>query len=218
MTFAEIYADVQAYFASRNDVTAAIAKAAVNDVYKRLSMSFRFYELEFDTTQATVDGTASYTIPTGARKTIGIVDTTNHWQLDPRDIRWYMGQWTGTGYTGRPEYYVRYGSKYYVWPTPDDAYSLQIYYNKLPTELSADADEPVFPEEWHKVLSLISAADVGFQLGLDTRAMNLKNEGLGIITMLQEDRVMDERQKTIQVQVAKTRPTGRQRGSYAEYP
>lgn len=219
MQLSEMRVLVQRAFASRADVTNAIVDAAINDVYKRLAMSFRFYELEnTDTGITTADGTAAYSVPTGARKTISIVDTTNKNRLWPKDIEWYEQMDTSTDVSGRPEYYVRYGSQYLFWPTPDGAYAIRVRYTKLPTTLSADGDTPVYPTEWHMVIVRLAQADIAMDLGLDTRAMNLKNEGLSIITAIQEDRTMDERQQTAHVIVERTRPSSRQRGNYAEYP
>lgn len=217
MTLDEMRTEVQAILGGRSDATDDIVDDYINAAYKQLAMSFRFYELEnTSTSTTTVSGTASYAVPTGCRQTISIVDTTNKNKLEPRDIAWYEQQDTSTDVTGAPEYYVRYGSNYLLWPTPDGAYSLRIRYTALPDTITT-GEEPVYSVEWHRVLVFLAASSLCFRFGLDSKGMNLKNEALGMISALQEDQVQDARMRTSQVSFERTRPSGRLRG-YAENP
>lgn len=216
MQLSEMRDEVQAIFAERSDVTDAIADDYINANYRRLAMSFRFYELEQSTTFATVSGTDSYSVPTGCRETISLVDTTNRVKLTPKSVDWLEMQDRTSNSSSPPEFYVRFGSDYLLWPIPDGAYTVRVLYTKLPDELSADADEPVYPPEWHRAIVWLAASEIGFRFGLDTKAMNLKNEGLGVIKAIQEDPVMDRRNRNMQITLEKRRMSPRQ-GHYAEY-
>lgn len=221
MTFAEMYGEVNTYYGSHALLTAtssAKSKEFVNRMYRQLARSYRFYELDStDTSKATVAGTATVAIPTGAREIVSVRDTDNRVKLVKRDIEWYENQDQSSDVQGVPEYWIRYGSNILFWPTPDGAYDLQIRYMALPALLSADGDTPVYPADWHEVIVLLAASRAGYWLGLDTKAMNFKSEALGLIASLTEDIASDKMHSTGQMAVQRTRPNPRGSG-WAQEP
>lgn len=54
--------------------------------------------------------------------------------------------------TGVPQNYYLQNGKLGFWPSPDAAYTIFMDYYKLPTELSADADESIIPLSYREAL------------------------------------------------------------------
>lgn len=52
----------------------------------------------------------------------------------------YLERQYQTSTTGLPHYYHYYDETFYLYPTPDAAYTVKVYYRKLYTDLSADGD------------------------------------------------------------------------------
>lgn len=215
MQFSEIYGELESNLGSNALLTAsssAKSKEFVNRVYLEMALQYDFYENQkTDTGSATVASTATVAVPTGARRILTVRDTSNKIKLKKRDIDWYEDQDQSSDAEGAPEYWLRYGTNIILWPTPDDAYNLQIRYKTLPTALSADGDEPFFPTEWHGALVLLATSRAAFWLGLDTKAMNFKSEGLGLIAGISEDPGMDDLGESGQFAIRRTRRTARDR-------
>lgn len=74
-----------------------------------------------------------------------------------------------------PERYYLKGNQIGFWPVPNDAYSISIDYFKIPTELSADADEPIIPVPYRQALiqfALSKEHDFNTDPDLAQKAMN----------------------------------------------
>jgi len=194
MTFLEMQTEVKLYLGNRPDLTTALVKDYISRMYDQISLVFRFYEIEStDTSITTVSGTAAYTTPSGVRVIQSIRDTTNKNRLEAQDMNWYENQDDDSSTSsGKPLNYVRYGAQLLLSPVPDGAYALRIRVRNLPTALSADADTPVFPAEWHEVLVLLAASRASFIFGIETQAMNLKSEALALISSILEDPSQDQ--------------------------
>lgn len=192
MTFLEMYGEVREFFSNNTVFTTTQSKAYVNRVYAETALQFRFYELEsVDATLVTVASTATVAVTSGTRRVILLKDTTNKRVLRFRSLEWMEEQDDSGDVISQPEYFTRFGTNLILWPIPDDVYTLRMRYRKLPTALSADGDTPVFPTEWHGYLVLKAASKAAFKLGLDERAMTLKNEALGLLKEISEDPTED---------------------------
>lgn len=76
---------------------------------------------------------------------------------------------------GLPEYYYIKGGNIGFWPEPGAIYSVAIDYFKVPTELSADADEPDIPIAYRQALvqfALSKEHDFNTDPDLAQKAMN----------------------------------------------
>lgn len=102
-------------------------------------------------------GTASYTFPSAVHQIHGMSVTTTSGVLYPPlekvDIETIMQYRKAAGgastVTGTVEYYALLGFQdFEVYPTPQAADTITIYYSGLPTALSANTDVPVFPEPY----------------------------------------------------------------------
>jgi len=206
MQFQEIYTNVMGWFKNRPDLTEVLAQRFVNEAYQQMNLSFRFHETDetFDIT--TVADTSEYDVPTSPAdiaviRKAKIVESGE--DLDLRDIDWYDEQLDGAGSddetSGVPTALLRYGAKIIIYPTPDDVYTIRIRGTKRVEELDLDDDEPVYPPSWHPVIEMLAAARAGFYLGEDSRAVNIKNEALGLVVALQEEPTADQRYRRAQI-------------------
>lgn len=211
MTFQEMYEEAQSYLADRGDYADADAQDDINRAYRRLCNAFSFYESEdTDASITTADGTASYDTPSDVVSIVSIKITGDtEYTLTPQIMPWYERQDTTDDNKGIPEFYIRHGSKLYLWPTPDDEYSLRIRHEKPPTALAANDDEPVIPEEWHEIIVLQAASRACFRFGMAQRGQELKNEALGMISGLQEQTTKDARYRIGQMRLQRTRRSSR---------
>lgn len=65
--------------------------------------------------------------------------------------QWYPVPSLGVG---TPTDWYEFAGNIKLYPTPDQVYTLTLRYQKVPTELSADADVPQIPEEFQEILVL----------------------------------------------------------------
>ena len=67
--------------------------------------------------------------------------TNNTYTMVPKEIQWILDNNTsGSTFTGPSIYYAWYANKLYLYPTPDDAYTITLYYKKSYSDLSGDSD------------------------------------------------------------------------------
>lgn len=77
--------------------------------------------------------------------------------------------------TGLPEKYYLKSGKIGFWLSPGDVYTVSVDYYKVPTELSADADEPIIPIAYRQGLvqfALAKEHDFNTDPDLSQKAMN----------------------------------------------
>ena len=105
-------------------------------------------------TLVTESGKADYSYFAGMMFAISLRDTTNSTWLRQRDIRWFDRYRSTTN--GKPSRYATYSLKFYLDPTPDGTYSIQVRFRKqvdIPV-LTQDSYVPVIGEEWHEAIEL----------------------------------------------------------------
>lgn len=218
MTFQDMYTEVKSYLSNKADFTDPSAKALVNRMYRNVSTSFRFRNRQkLDTSQSTVDGTATLNIPTNARDVLALKLTgTVEYVLEKQTREWYDQQDTTAVNKGRPEYFIPWNTKIYLWPTPNAVYTTQITYLDLPADMVNNGDVPELPVEWHEFVVLLAASRACFLNSMDLRGMNLKSEALGLLTTLTEDNTRDQRGVVGQISVQRTRSGSMRPTGYAE--
>jgi len=133
--------------------TAYITLATKNKLWG-VRKNFRFPELEAVTTDTTADGDSTVNTPTNCMIVRHVWDSTNDVKLRAVPFHKYIS-YTGretAASEGKPTEYVRNGEYIYLYPRPDDEYTLYIYYRKRPaklvdaddvTEIGAEWDEPI---------------------------------------------------------------------------
>ena len=114
-------------------------------------------DLEATTTFSTASDDADYlysAIASNILFPLALRDTTNDNPIRRRPLRWYARHKATS--TGKPQRYVTFSKTIYLDPTPDDTYTIQIWYRKtvdIPI-LQAGADTPVIDELWHELIVL----------------------------------------------------------------
>ena len=106
---------------------------------------------------ATVDGTAYVTRPTDAIQVYAVWDSTNDRKMDNIGWREYIAK-TGRATAAsesEPKFWATYGSYLYLYPTPDDAYALTVYYRKRPAVLTG-TDVTVIGAEWDEAVTKLA--------------------------------------------------------------
>jgi len=60
---------------------------------------------------------------------------------------------------GTPEVYFLKKDRVTLYPVPDRAYTLRLYYSYRIADLTSDSDTPDIPEEFHEFLAILAAMD-----------------------------------------------------------
>lgn len=142
-------------------------KEAINTWQRRILTKPQFTRLLRDRqlTLTSASGTHTYTFSSSVKRINGITDTTNDIPLVRRDLSWLREQDSGLDFTGIPAAYVFLGSsstsalQVQLWPTPQGAYSYTVDYTAGIADMTADAEVPLLPEDFHHLLALGAQAD-----------------------------------------------------------
>jgi len=118
----------------------------------------------------------TYSFPSSVARLIHITDTTSHqMKLVRRDLAWLRAADPGLETLGGPECYIDLGRastgllQVQLWPTPQDAYTYLIDYTAQIADMEDDAEEPILPLDFHRVLSYGAQEDEWLRAD-DTRA------------------------------------------------
>ena len=158
-TFAEFQTDLTFNLGQRDDISTYVDDW-INYAYLDLCTKTRFWNLqipkkfmfpELDETDETdtVDGTQYIAIPSDCLAIYSIWNVDEDQKLTRINRRQYIvkpGR-EDTDEEGPPTKYVRTGAYIYLYPTPDDAYTLRTYYRKRPAVLTG-TDTTVIGAEW----------------------------------------------------------------------
>lgn len=140
---------------------------ATNKVATRRGMkNITFPNLDTEVNSETIDGQPHISRPSDCLHIHTVWDMTNDKRLTYRSPRWYFDQ-TGRANTsseGKPDFWVPYGNKTYLYSTPDDAYNMKTYLRKRPTRLVEDAETTVIGEEWDD--AILALATVKAHIGV----------------------------------------------------
>jgi hypothetical protein len=174
-------------------VNRAYIQLTTQDRFWGLRRNFYFPQLETSSTATTVDGTAYVSVPTDALIIRDVYDETNNVHLDKishHEYVDYTDRATSTS-EGKPTEWVRSGSYIYLHPTPDSAYTVRIYYRKIPTVLALNTDTTVIGAEWDMPIITLAAYHGKLWTNDYEKAKYLKQEFLdqagGIITIYSQE-------------------------------
>jgi len=129
----------------------------INQSYLEICSQYGFEQTMSDTSVTTVSGTSLYELSVSDVMNItNVVDDTNNLTLYPMSEDQYYRFTQGNTQSGVPIYWYidgvgsndRWNMRF--WPTPSGAYTINVYYDKKPTELvlSPVATSAVTPEQW----------------------------------------------------------------------
>lgn len=140
-----------------DDVTNATLTSIINRAYHQLCDRFKYWNTRRLSTITTVNGTQSYTLPSGYIHIISVWDDTNHVELKPRDEEW-VARWQLNPVAGKPTDYLHRFDSLLLFSTPDGAYSIKIYNKYTVADLAADNDTPVLQVDWHDGIVYLARA------------------------------------------------------------
>ena len=140
----------------------------VNQAYKQLTTSYRFWdlqknfyfpELETSSSVDTVDGTAYISTPTDCFQPQFLYDTTSNRRLIWINNDKYLAftDRANTDAEGAPTQWTQRGGYLYLHPTPDAVYSITVYYRKIPAALSTDTSSTAISTVWDDAIVSLSA-------------------------------------------------------------
>lgn len=154
---------------------------------------------ETSATGVTVAGTSSYTPPAtmDAVSNISLLDPTTlkYFRLDPMTIDVYRtDQSTRASDQTIPTNYIRYGSQFLLWPTPDKVYTYQVDFLQSLSDLITSGNPPI-PREWDEAIAYGAAwrvfSDVNGDLARAQWYKNLEANITNTIVPVQAKEEMD---------------------------
>jgi hypothetical protein len=192
--FSTFKTDLIIELGSRTDITTTLQGQWVNSAYTdfttraqfwglRVPYKFMFPELNTSAIINTVGDRAWISVPTDMLVTTTIHDTSNDRKLKNMAWRDYIRK-TGRGdsdESGTPNYWCRYGTYYYLYPTPDDSYVMEAFYRKRPTSLSASTDVTAIGAEWDEVILKLAVIQSLMRLKDYEKAEIEKKEWLDVV-------------------------------------
>lgn len=121
----------------------------LNNQYFNVIRRVDYYVDEATSDYNTVAGTSLYALPTDFARVRSVRDTSRQQEMVAvglRDIDRSIAS------SGAPTFYALDASSVHLYPTPDNAYPIEVRYWKLPVALSADTDTPTLPADYHNML------------------------------------------------------------------
>jgi hypothetical protein len=163
------YKQIQDRVMSRRNLTSTEArdrvKEYINERYRRVRASIGLGKTRrAETSLSLVSGTSRYTL-TSTAKVLTITDSTNAKLLKEKTMEQIRALDPSLVQTSSsPDFYViesigASSISLFIWPEPTDTQSLTVDRLTLVTDLSADGDIPVFPEDFHDLLIAGALAD-----------------------------------------------------------
>lgn len=128
----------------------------INSGYLNLARRANYYTDEATSDFSTVSGTSMYALPADFARTRSLHRTDLGRELVAVGLR-DIDRSVIT--SGTPYAYALDGANVHLYPTPDQAYPLEIRYWKLPPVLSADSDVPTIPADYHNLLVYWATAE-----------------------------------------------------------
>lgn len=132
----------------------------INRAYKRVARKFQWYWEHTETTASVPAGTASiltsaltnfkslksvYVTTTGHRRKLNVYDS-------ERFMQWLAEDLTSTAARGETSDYYVYGGKIYFIPVPNFALNYTAQYTRRMSDLVADADVPILPDDTEEAI------------------------------------------------------------------
>lgn len=138
---------------------------------------FTFPELDTISEKTTADGQAYILKESNYLFAYTLWDKTNDVPITFRPYRWYIKQ-TGRNDADaedKPQFWTTYGNKIYLYPTPDSAYNITVYYRKKPALLTG-TNTTAIGEEWDESILLLATAQSARRLMDWERAKQFRSE------------------------------------------
>lgn len=171
---------------------------------------FHFREGETSREISTVAGTISYAVAAdhNATEVLSIEDddSSQHTRLLPMSETEYEDRLVDTtSARAKPTHYFRRGGYIYLWPTPDDVYTIVDRYKKDLADLISGG--PLLPHSWDELIWMGAAFRRFVELGDVNRAYAFRKlQGLPSLVETKEETKTKERKDTGLAAVRMIRP------------
>ena len=140
----------------------AFLNNAYREVQKQLIQAGEMYYLKTAETMTVVDQ-ADYVLPTDFLKThrvelvlSGTGVNEQRGQINPITLNEQNLVWAQSG---TPGFFTMKKDRIQLFPTPAQAQTLRLFYSYRITEMSADADIPDVPEDYHEYIAVLATLD-----------------------------------------------------------
>lgn len=161
-----------------NVVTDASWKLYVNSAYGDVLQALPFFPWnELSTTLTYSASTRSQNLPTDAWQVLSVFNATDVWpmvELEGREN--FLNLYPIQTEIGSPLHYRLFNNALQIYPLPQGSTALTVEYVAMPADLSADADLPVFPEQFHDLLVVGAVARAYRDDGNNEQASAYENE------------------------------------------
>jgi hypothetical protein len=189
MTLLDFINELAPEIGNRTDVTMANArmKLWINWAYRNVASMLTIKELFGSFALATVDTQPFYAMPFSVAwiKRLALIDSTNFLMggrqmemIDEPDYR-LLGD-----FDGEPTKYFRFRRMLVLYGTPDGIYNLAVDCRVRPSDLVANTDSPLLPEEFHESILLYSRYRAFRSLRLYNEASVALNDALTVMRPL----------------------------------
>lgn len=128
----------------------------INNGYFNLIRRVDYYVDEATSDLPTVTGTALYPLPADFARVRSVRRTDVEQEMVSAGLRDID---RSTPASGAPVWYALDAANIHLYPTPDNAYPIEIRYWKLPASLAADTDVPTIPADYHNLLIYWAVAE-----------------------------------------------------------
>lgn len=144
-----------------SSISTSVLLQLLNDTNREVCNRYMLDFMQSSTTFNTVASTASYALSTIAADLqqltslrITSPDNNERWlqPMTAEDFDRFIADPTSES-EGSPEKYYLWDNTVYLYPIPDDAYTIAVRYIKTPTTVASD-DQPDIPEEYQEILTL----------------------------------------------------------------
>lgn len=167
---------------------------------QELANSVEFESLVASDIISTVKDDKDYTLDTSIDQVRQVIDVTNETILSRVPYEEYLRH--DRTDTGQPEIWARAGGLLYLWPVPDAVYSIEVWFQSVPTALAAAIDTTQFLGVWDQAVLLL-AGKVGASLNnLPEKAQIFLQEARLYIGSRTADAAADRVSQNMGIQVA----------------
>lgn len=144
-----------------SSISTSVLLQLLNDTNREVCNRYMLDFMQSSTTFNTVASTASYALSTIAADLqqltslrITSPDNNERWlqPMTAEDFDRFIADPTSES-EGSPEKYYLWNDTVYLYPIPDDAYTIAVRYIKTPTTVES-GDQPDIPEEYQEILTL----------------------------------------------------------------
>lgn len=164
-TLAEFRTHIQGLGYSTDTVTQQTN--AINRAYRKVLSSGYWRFMESTTTVAVSAGTTVVTVPVSMNqlRLAALTDASSNGisidAIPPEEILELQNSYPDSGITSK--YSLIGSSSIFLWPAPEAAVTLRLYYVAAPTALTADGDTSLIPDPYDDLVVYAAAADLAMR-------------------------------------------------------